>query len=77
MATITCRRALPPSTGNDGDVPIDLLVDLDGNPRIHGSHVDIGAFEVPEPNAELSAAVVLALALAAARRRRTRVGKHA
>ena len=58
--------------GDDGDVPGDLTTDLDGSPRFHGSHVDLGAYEAPEPASALGgAAALLALALrsAAVRRR--------
>ena len=55
--------------GNDGDVPGDLTTDLDGSPRIQGSHVDLGAFEtVPEPTTLLSGGATL-LALHALGRR--------
>ena len=49
--------------GDDGSVPADLTTDLERSPRIRGAHVDIGAYEAPEPSAELSnAAAVFALA---------------
>jgi len=54
--------------GDDGAVPGDLARDLDGNPRIHGSHVDLGAYEVPEPTTLLSGGATL-LALHALGRR--------
>ena len=55
--------------GDDSAVPGDLTTDLDGSPRIQGSHVDLGAFEtVPEPTTLLSGGATL-LALHALGRR--------
>lgn len=56
--------ALSPArdAGDDAFVPIDLSVDINGNPRIVGPSVDIGAFEVPEPGAGVAAAALAALA---------------
>jgi len=60
-------RLLDPSpaadAGDDAAAPADLLTDLAGNARVARAHVDIGAYEVPEPDAALAAvAAVLCLA---------------
>jgi hypothetical protein len=52
--------------GDSAAVPPELATDLDGEPRIAGQAVDIGAYEAPEPPGTLAAlAALLALALRA------------
>jgi hypothetical protein len=57
------------NAGNDARVPGDVTVDLDVLPRIQGTAVDLGAYElvVPEPSA---AVMLLAIMLTTAYRRR-------
>lgn len=56
------------NAGDNAHVPADLLVDITGAPRILGSSVDIGAYEVPEPAGGLAGAVALASLTALASR---------
>ena len=56
--------------GDDAFAPEDVTTDLDGNPRIQGAAIDVGAYEAPEPGAlagGVSALLTLALCRIAVR----------
>lgn len=65
-------RPLPTSpvrdAGDSSAVPVAMVIDFSGNPRIEGAAVDIGAYELPEPGG--AAAVAFAALFVIARRRR-------